>query len=73
MLNVSPASNTLNLVLRDEGLMKFVKYLSAAAPGSRWDVAAVYQPEPDSDSEEEGEEGAEEGGQAGGSGSGGAA
>ena len=29
------ASNSLNLVLRDEGLMKFVKYLSAQAAGSR--------------------------------------
>lgn len=53
MLNVSPATNTLNLVLRDEGLMKFVKYLSAAAPSSRFDIAAVYKPEPDSDEEEE--------------------
>lgn len=53
MLNVSPAANTLNLVLRDEGLMKFVKYLSAAAPSSRFDIAAVYKPEPDSDDDEE--------------------
>jgi hypothetical protein len=35
VLNVSAANNSLNLVLRDEGLMKFVKYVSAAAPGSR--------------------------------------
>jgi len=55
VLNVSPAANTLNLVLRDEGLMRFVKYLSAAAPSSRFDIAAVYQPEPDSDEEEEAE------------------
>lgn len=55
VLNVSPAANTLNLVLRDEGLMRFVKYLSASAPSSRFDVAMVYKPEPDSDSEEGGE------------------
>ncbi len=55
VLNVSPAANTLNLVLRDEGLMKFVKYLSAAAPSSRFDIAAVYKPEPDSDEEDEAE------------------
>lgn len=55
VLNVSPAANTLNLVLRDEGLMRFVKYLSVAAPSSRFDIAMTYQPEPDSD-EEEGEE-----------------
>ena len=53
MLNVSAASNSLNLVLRDEGLMRFVKYVSARAPGSRWDVSAVYRPVPDSDDEEE--------------------
>lgn len=53
MLNVSPAANTLNLVLRDEGLMRFVKYLSVAAPSSRFDVAMVYKPEPDSEEEEE--------------------
>uniref|UniRef100_A0A7S3R425 Fe2OG dioxygenase domain-containing protein n=1 Tax=Dunaliella tertiolecta TaxID=3047 RepID=A0A7S3R425_DUNTE len=55
VLNVSAAFNSLNLVLRDEGLMKFVKYLSAEAPSSRWDVAMEYLPEDDSD--DEGEEG----------------
>ncbi|KAL4426531.1 hypothetical protein ABPG77_008389 [Micractinium sp. CCAP 211/92] len=58
VLNVSPAANTLNLVLRDEGLMRFVKYLSVAAPSSRLDIAMTYQPEPDSD--EEGGEGEQE-------------
>ena len=53
MLNVSAAANTLSLVLRDEGLMRFVKYVSASAPGSRWDVAAVYRPDDSSDGEEE--------------------
>ena len=56
VLNVSPSFNCLSLVLRDEGLMRFVKYLSAQAPGSRWDVAGVYVPEDDSESEEEEEE-----------------
>jgi hypothetical protein len=55
VLNVSPANNTLNLVLRDEGLMRFVKYLSVEAPSSRFDIAMTYQPEPDSDSEAEAE------------------
>ncbi|KDD72488.1 hypothetical protein H632_c3282p0, partial [Helicosporidium sp. ATCC 50920] len=53
VLNVSPACNTLSLVLRDEGLMRFVKFVSARAPGSRWDLSMVYEPEPDSDSDEE--------------------
>mmetsp|Transcript_31041 Transcript_31041/g.68891 ORF Transcript_31041/g.68891 Transcript_31041/m.68891 type:complete len:719 (-) Transcript_31041:853-3009(-) len=56
VLNVSAAANSLNLVLRDEGLMKFVKYLSYAAPGSRWDIAMEYLPEDDSDDEEQEEE-----------------
>lgn len=66
MLNVSAASNSLNLVLRDEGLMKFLKYVSFKAPSSRWDIAVEYRPEDDSDDDEagsgseEGEEGGEE-------------
>ena len=47
VLNVSPAHNCLNLVLRDEGLMRFVKFVSAAAPSSRVDVAMEYVPEDD--------------------------
>ncbi len=52
VINVPAASNSLNLLLRDEGLMRFVKYVGAAAPSSRWDVAMEYRPE-DDDSEEE--------------------
>ena len=35
-----------------------MKYVSAAAPGSRWDIAVEYEIEPseDSDEEEEAEE-----------------
>ena len=56
VLNVCATANSLNLVLRDEGLMRFVKYVSGRAPGSRWDVAMEYQPEADSDDEEGKEE-----------------
>jgi prolyl 3-hydroxylase /prolyl 3,4-dihydroxylase len=52
VLNVPAASNCLSLLLRDEGLMRFVKYVSAAAPGSRWDVAMEYLPDEGSSSEE---------------------
>ncbi|WWD22752.1 hypothetical protein CI109_107245 [Kwoniella shandongensis] len=48
--------NKLLLVLRDPGVMKFVKYLSAGAPGSRWDVNAEMQVgmlEEDDDEDEE--------------------
>lgn len=42
LLTVQAGFNRLLLVLRDEGVMRFVKYVSAAAPGSRWDVCAEY-------------------------------
>lgn len=51
--------NKLLLVLRDPGVMRFVKYLSAGAEGSRWDVGGeweVGQMEVDEDEEEEGNE-----------------
>ena len=35
--------NSLNLCFRAGEAMKFVKFVSAAAPGSRWDVAAEYR------------------------------
>lgn len=41
VLNVSAASNSLNLVLRDEGLMKFVKYVGAQVC-CRWIVGGVH-------------------------------
>jgi hypothetical protein len=38
-----PASwNELSIVLRDKGLLRFVKYVSAGAKGDRWDVVASY-------------------------------
>ena len=63
LLTVQPRFNRLLLVLRDEGVMHFVKYVSAGAPGSRWDVCGEYEVaqieiEVDEDGEEtdEGEE-----------------
>jgi len=69
LLSVSAMNNTLNLVMRDEGVMKFIKYVSANAPGSRWDIAVEYEitpPEGGEDSSEgseseEDESGSEEG------------
>ena len=51
MLNVNAASNCLNLVLRDEGLMKFVKYVGYQAPSSRWDLSMEMLPEDDGDAD----------------------
>ena len=62
LLTVQPGFNRLLLVLRDPGVLRFVKYVSAMAPGSRWDVWGeweVGQVEIDSENgeEQEGEEG----------------
>lgn len=43
LLTVQPGYNRLLLVLRDEGVMHFVKYVSASAEGSRWDVCGEYE------------------------------
>lgn len=43
LLTVQPGFNRLLLVLRDEGVMRFVKYVSAAAQGSRWDVCGEFE------------------------------
>lgn len=43
LISVSAASNALSLVLRDDaGISSFVKYVSSAAPGSRFDVVGEY-------------------------------
>ncbi|KAK3657754.1 putative component of NuA3 histone acetyltransferase complex [Elasticomyces elasticus] len=34
--------NTMSIVLRDQGTMRFVKYVSKAAKGDRWDFTGVY-------------------------------
>ena len=43
--------NTLGLVLRDKGVMRFVKYVSQQAKGDRWDVLGEFGVDP---SEEDG-------------------
>ena len=68
VINVPAASNSLSLLLRDDGLMRFVKYVSAAAPGSRWDVCMECVPEDDGDSGDEHERGVEAGAGSGGAG-----
>ncbi|KAL9600437.1 MAG: hypothetical protein Q9219_003190 [cf. Caloplaca sp. 3 TL-2023] len=34
--------NTLGLVLRDQGVLRFVKYVSQQAPGDRWDIVGEF-------------------------------
>mmetsp|Transcript_14009 Transcript_14009/g.46001 ORF Transcript_14009/g.46001 Transcript_14009/m.46001 type:complete len:567 (+) Transcript_14009:37-1737(+) len=55
LLSVSALSNTLSLVHRNEGIMRFVKYVSAAAPSSRFDIAGEFLLEEEEDAEEEAE------------------
>ncbi|KAJ3327586.1 hypothetical protein HDU93_001877 [Gonapodya sp. JEL0774] len=43
LLNLTPTFNTMSIVLRDAGVMRFVKYVSASAGGSRWDVVGEYE------------------------------
>lgn len=67
-LFTSPASwNKLSIVLRDAGVLKFVKYVSRNAKGDRWDVSAsfgVKDSDDDDDDDDDDEEGDDKDGQA---------
>ncbi|KAJ2740198.1 putative component of NuA3 histone acetyltransferase complex [Coemansia sp. BCRC 34301] len=55
LLRITPESNSLSLVLRDEGTLRFVKFLNHMAPVSRQEVAMVFTmapPESDDENEE---------------------
>jgi hypothetical protein len=43
LLTVQPGFNRLLVVLRDPGVLHFVKYVSALAPGSRWDICGEWE------------------------------
>ncbi len=51
LLSVSASNNTLSLVYRDPGTMRFVKYLGIGAPSSRWDLCLEYEVKDDDDDE----------------------
>ncbi|ORE10214.1 hypothetical protein BCV72DRAFT_35530 [Rhizopus microsporus var. microsporus] len=54
LLSLAAGKNELSIVLRDQGVMRFIKYVSAKAPGSRWDAAYEYDlPENFEEEEEE--------------------
>jgi len=55
LLSVSACNNTLSLVYRDPGTMRFVKYLGIGAPSSRWDLSLEYEVEDDDEKSEEGD------------------
>ncbi|KAI1213873.1 Oxoglutarate and iron-dependent oxygenase degradation C-term-domain-containing protein [Annulohypoxylon truncatum] len=49
--------NSMSLVLRDSGVLKFVKYVSQKAPGDRWDISGTFEVEELDDDDEEDEDG----------------
>uniref|UniRef100_A0A7R9WT35 Oxoglutarate/iron-dependent oxygenase C-terminal degradation domain-containing protein n=1 Tax=Craspedostauros australis TaxID=1486917 RepID=A0A7R9WT35_9STRA len=53
LLSVSPSNNTLNLVYRDPGTLRFVKYVSHSAPSSRYDISMEYTVTDDDDEDED--------------------
>ena len=53
LLSVSASNNTLSLVYRDPGTMRFVKYVGCGAPSSRWDISLEYELEDDEEEIEE--------------------
>ncbi|KAL9007775.1 MAG: hypothetical protein Q9173_007027 [Seirophora scorigena] len=53
LFSMPPCWNTLGVVLRDKGVMRFVKYVSRQAPGDRWDVVGEFGVVPAGDEEEE--------------------
>ncbi|GAA5954401.1 hypothetical protein JCM21900_006799 [Sporobolomyces salmonicolor] len=56
LLTLAPEWNRLHLVLRDPGVLAFVKYVSARAPSSRWDIAGEWEVQGIEEEEEEEEE-----------------
>ncbi|KAL3922446.1 MAG: hypothetical protein SGILL_002199 [Bacillariaceae sp.] len=51
LLSVSASNNTLSLVFRDPGTMRFVKYVGSSAPSSRFDICMEYDVPPDDEDE----------------------
>ncbi|KAL9021907.1 MAG: hypothetical protein Q9185_000921 [Variospora sp. 1 TL-2023] len=42
LFSMPPCWNTLGIVLRDKGVLRFVKYVGRQAPGDRWDVVGEF-------------------------------
>lgn len=54
LLSNPAAWNVLTVALRDEGVLKFVKYVSQAAMGDRWDLVGEWRVGDDEEEEEKG-------------------
>jgi Rps23 Pro-64 3,4-dihydroxylase Tpa1-like proline 4-hydroxylase len=57
LLSVCASNNTLSLVYRDPGTMRFVKYVGSSAPSSRFDICMEYKVPPEEEEEEEEDDG----------------
>lgn len=53
LYSMAAAWNRMSIVLRDRGTLKFVKYVSANAPGDRWDITGEVGVEFGEEEEEE--------------------
>ena len=51
--------NSLTLIVRDPSVLKFIKYVSINAKGSRWDISCQWNVKTDDDEEDDEEEGDE--------------
>lgn len=51
LLSVSASNNTLSLVYRDPGTMRFVKYVGSSAPSGRFDICMEYNVASEDDGE----------------------
>eukprot|EP01126_Amoeba_proteus_P047349 TRINITY_DN5397_c0_g1_i2.p2 TRINITY_DN5397_c0_g1~~TRINITY_DN5397_c0_g1_i2.p2 ORF type:complete len:126 (-),score=35.26 TRINITY_DN5397_c0_g1_i2:284-661(-) len=56
LLTLLPYPNTLSLVYRDKGCMRFVKFLSSSAPSTRYDLQVTYIPDTDSNHDDDDED-----------------
>jgi Rps23 Pro-64 3,4-dihydroxylase Tpa1-like proline 4-hydroxylase len=52
LFSMSANWNNLSIVLRDAGVLRFVKYVSKSAKGDRWDLVGNFTVVPDEDVEE---------------------
>jgi prolyl 3-hydroxylase /prolyl 3,4-dihydroxylase len=57
LFSSAPGWNSFSVVLRDRGTLRFVKYVSAAASGDRWDVKGCVELSADAFDEEDDEDG----------------
>jgi len=56
LFTVPAAWNKMSIVLRDSGVLRFVKYVSRKAKGDRWDVSATFVVKNDEDEDEDEDE-----------------